>query len=83
MNGYKGSSMAEMRPIDYEWLHSVTPEGALATGFLAIIPIIDIDGNETLLVHNYVDERISNVVGIIEMAKLSFFHTQYRPPIQE
>ena len=59
--------------LDDQWVESfrgrAIPEGAVVTGFISVIDYIDTDGEREYKVYTTLDNPLSEVVGLLEMAK--------------
>lgn len=60
----------QMDDADRAFLASVVPDGAGMAGFLAIVTWFDDDGRMKWRTYNQLDVPISNVLGLLELAKL-------------
>lgn len=62
----------ELDAEDRAFVDSLVPDGCLATGLLGIVTWLDENGAPCWRVYNQTDERLSGLVGLLDMAKHKF-----------
>jgi hypothetical protein len=62
----------ELDAEDTAFLNSLVPDGCMPTGLLAVVTWLDQDAEPHIRVYNQTDERITGILGLLELAKKHF-----------
>jgi len=65
----------DLDEVDTTFVDSLVPDGAMATGLYAIVTWLDADGEPRFRCYNQTDERLSGLIGLLEMAKKHVFES--------
>ena len=60
----------ELDPTDQAYVDELVPDGCMYVGHLSIVEWITPDGDSRWRVYSQMDQPVSSIVGMLEMAKL-------------
>lgn len=62
-----------MDPVDQAFVESLVPEGSMIEGYVAAVAYMTPEGRTEVRIHYEGDLRLSEMVGMCEMAKMHVF----------